>query len=367
MTDEKILALNLGSSSLKYALFKGTTQKDVGEVDAKSDPLGQIQAKLGDAKPAAIAHRLVHGGPDFTDHRIITSEVIAGLKTIADLAPNHLPAEIALIEAAQQQFPDIPHIACFDTVFHRDMPDVAKRLPLPRRLGVRRYGFHGLSYTYLMGQLPQLIDDRAKGRIILAHLGSGASMAAVKNFRPLDTTMGMTPLGGLVMATRSGDLDPGIQSYLEKTQNISSEAYEHMVYAESGMKGISETTGDIRELLAHEGSDPRAADAVQSFCYSVRKWIGALAAVLEGVDVLVFTGGIGEHSQIIRQRICDDLDWLGVTLDMGANVHGEQCISAPQSKVLVFALATDEEQVMAEIVVRLLSTSSLRAKRGNPN
>jgi acetate kinase len=250
-----ILTLNSGSSSLKYALYSpALSPVESGE----GEELAQIAAKLGNTKLTAIAHRIVHGGPAFTDHCLITPDVIAGLRKIEALAPNHLPPEIDLIEAAQKQFPGVPQFACFDTVFHRDMPDVAKLLPLPRRLCVRRYGFHGLSYTYLMGKLPEFIGDKAQGRVILAHLGSGASMAAVKNGKPIDTTMGMTPLGGLVMATRSGDLDPGIQSYLEKTQGISSQGYEYIVYAESGLLGISETSKDIRDLLKAEQSDPRA-------------------------------------------------------------------------------------------------------------
>ncbi len=357
-----VLALNIGSSSLKFALHDTSTEMEFlagGEVEQGPDALKQIAERIK-ATPVAVAHRIVHGGPDFTDHQRVTPALLDGLRRITALAPNHLPPEIDLIDAAQRQFPDVPHFACFDTVFHRDMPEVAKLLPLPRRLaaqGVRRYGFHGLSYSYIMGKLPDHIGDRANGRVIVAHLGSGCSMAAVKNGKSVDTTMGLTPLGGLVMATRSGDLDPGIAEYLHKTHGTSSEDYEHMVYAESGLLGISETAKDIRDLLAHEGSDPRAAEAVRIFCYSVRKGIGALTAALEGLDVLVFTGGIGQHSQVIRQRICDDLDWMGITLDMGANAHGEQCISAPRSKVLVFALATDEERFMAETTRRLLGIS----------
>jgi acetate kinase len=309
------------------------------------------------ANLAAIAHRVVHGGQRFPGHCRIDEQVIAELGKISDLAPNHLPSEIAFMAASLRHFNEVPQIACFDTVFHRDMPRVAQILPLPRRLetdGVRRYGFHGLSYTYLMQRLPDFIGEKARGRVILAHLGSGASMAAVKNGKSIDTTMGLTPLGGLVMATRSGDLDPGVAGYLERSQGVSGQDFEHMAYAESGLKGISETSGDVRDLLEHEAGDVRAAEALAVFCYQARKWIGALTAALEGVDVLVFTGGIGEHSAILRQRICDQLDWLGVTLDPAANRGADQCISAPSSKVMVFALPTDEEREMADIAIELI-------------
>ena len=392
----KILCLNVGSSSLKFSVYdadenlacllsggierigkpdttlkvtnaEGATQEKVVHTSHLAKALPVIASVLTDANLhdlSGVAHRIVHGGPEYTDHQRITPELLEGLRKIAALAPNHLPPEIDFIEAALRQFADTPQFACFDTVFHRDLPDVARRLPLPRRLydqGIRRYGFHGLSYSYIMQKLPELIGDTASGRVILAHLGSGASMTAVKKGKSVDTTMGVTPLGGLVMATRSGDLDPGIAGYLAKTENLSGDAYEHMVYAESGLLGLSETSGDIRDLLAREGDDPRAAQAIEAFCYSVRKWTGALAAALEGVDVLVFTGGIGANSHVIRQRICDQLDWLGILLDMGANVHGEPCISAPQAKIMVFALPTDEERFMAETVLTLLPTLSSRA------
>ncbi len=395
MTALSLLALNVGSSSLKFAVYGAAGElrlKVSGGIERIGKP-GTVltlrtfnknetvpapvmetpveAARLADSLPilrksiadagfgslSGIAHRIVHGGPEFMDHVRVTPELLDGLGKIEALAPNHLPAEIAFVEEALRQFPDVPHFACFDTVFHRDLPPFARLLPLPRKLegqGVRRYGFHGLSYASIMGKLPELIGERASGRVIIAHLGSGCSMAAVKNGGSIDTSMGLTPLGGLMMATRSGDLDPGIAGYLAKTQGLSGEAYEHMAYAESGLLGISETSGDVRDLLAREANDPRAAEALGMFCYSVRKGIGALAAALEGVDVLVFTGGIGANSPVLRQRICDDLDWVGVTLDMGANAHGEPCISAPRSKVTAFALPTDEERVMAQIALHLL-------------
>jgi acetate kinase len=292
---EKILTLNLGSSSLKFALFdRETMHREMGEtIEGVDTPaLQAIEQKVAEHGGAisAIAHRVVHGGWLYQDHARITLEMLEKLKGLEALAPNHLPLEIRFMAASLEHFVDIPQIACFDTVFHRDLPVAARTLALPRRLqqaGVRRYGFHGLSYTYLMRTLPEYIGERANGRIILAHLGSGASLAAVKKGVAIDTTMGMTPLGGLVMATRCGDIDPGVPLFLAKTQGLSQEGFEHMAYAESGLLGLSETSGDVRDLLKSEAHDSRAAEALSIFCYQTRKWIAAMAAALEGVDVII--------------------------------------------------------------------------------
>jgi acetate kinase len=360
---DNFLILNVGSSSLKFAGFSAVDLRPIkkGSIDGIKglDPARALAAcarQLGD-RPTAIAHRIVHGGPAFDRHQRITPELIAGLKAITDFAPNHLPLEISFIEAAARLYPHAPQIACFDTVFYNDMPEVAKRLPLPARFaaqGLRRYGFHGLSYTYLIQKLREIAGDKAEGKVILAHLGSGASMTALDRGKPIDTTMGFTPLGGLVMATRSGDLDPGAVSFLQKTERLSAEDFETMVSKESGMKGISETSGDVRILLEQETSDPRAAAALQSFCYHARKWIGALAATLGGLDVLVFSGGIGEHAAPLRERICLGLGHLGIAIDRAANARSELCISK-EKPVSVMIVPTDEEQAMAAITREILA------------
>ncbi len=384
------LTLNVGSSSVKFVLFRRADQTQVVQgvfdnigqetptlriVDADGSRQVPVNGDLTDvlgilpeidgivqAHPmeiSAIAHRVVHGGWLYDSHRVIDEALLQGLETLRDLAPNHLPLEIGFIRRSLDHYRTVPQVACFDTVFHRDLPDIAKRLPLPRGLfdkGVRRYGFHGLSYTYLMGRLPDLIGDKAQGRVVLAHLGSGASMAAVRRGKPVDTTMAATPLGGLMMATRSGDLDPGIPGFLARAHGVQPQDFEHMVSAESGLKGVSGATGDIRDLLAREKANPAAAEAIAMFCYQTRKWVAAMAAALEGIDVLVFSGGIGANAPVIRQRICEDLDWMGLTIDTQANAtKGELCISAPGSKVMIFALPTDEESVMAATVNALVT------------
>ena len=385
--DRFLLALNVGSSSLKFAAFRGASKPEqlfsgkvdgIGGGEAKltlkgeatdssrsvdvhrpEQALDAIQQEMTqrDIAPVAVAHRVVHGGELFGDHCPVTVEMLDRLGSITDLAPNHLPVEIALMRRALEVFPAARHIACFDTVFHRELPAVARNLPVPRHLwskGVRRYGFHGLSCAYIMealvGRVP---EEKRLGRVIIAHLGSGASLTALRRGRSIDTTMGLTPLGGVVMATRSGELDPGIGPYLERAGLMPAHGFEHMAYAESGMKGVSETSGDVRALLAHEGTDSRAADALNLFCYSVRKAVGALAAALEGVDLIVFTGGIGENAAPIRQRICEDLEWLGLSFDHAANRGSDSCISAPASKVWALVVPTDEEAYMAQLAWKM--------------
>jgi len=261
-----------------------------------------------------------------------------------------------------RRHPDVPQVACFDTAFHRSMPRVATILPIPRRYeskGVRRYGFHGLSYTYLMSELIRRADSAAAhGRVILAHLGNGASLAAVRAGKCIDTSMGFTPTAGLVMSTRSGDLDPGIGNFLAVTEAMDAAAYQKMVTHESGLLGVSEISSDIRDLLEHESTDVRAAEAVDLFCYQATKWIGAFAAALGGVDTLVFAGGIGENAVSIRARICERLKFLGIELDVARNAAGAPLISADAAPVAVRVIRTDEESVIARLTIQVLNMNT---------
>jgi acetate kinase len=275
------------------------------------------------------------------------------------LDPEHIPQEIQLIEAFRERLPRLPQVLCFDTAFHRDMPRRAMLLPIPRRYaeaGIRRYGFHGLSYTYLMQELARLRDPRpARGRVILAHLGSGASLAAVRDGRSIDTTMGFTPTGGLMMGTRSGDLDPGALVYLADSERMDAGALRRMLNHESGLKGISETSADIRDLLKREAGDVRAAEAIDLFCYLARKAIASFAGALGGLDTLVFAGGIGENSPDIRARICTDLAFLGIGLSAPRNARNADLISDDaESAVRVRVIRTDEESVIAQLTAQVL-------------
>lgn len=305
----------------------------------------------------AIGHRLVHG-LSHTEPERITPALLTELAGISPFAPEHLPRELALIDALQKRFPSLPQVACFDTAFHTSMPRVAQLLPIPRRfeaLGVRRYGFHGLSYTYLMEELASLGDKAAtKGRVILAHLGNGASLAAVCNGKSIDTSMGFTPTSGLPMSSRSGDLEPGVASYLEQRENITATEFQQLASCESGLLGISETSADVRELLAMEYTDNRAREALALFCYQTKKWLGGYTAALAGLDTLVFSGGIGENAPVIRARICEGLGYLGITLDPQANADNAKVISSGTSAVTVRVIATDEALIIARSVHRLL-------------
>ena len=258
-----------------------------------------IEEYIGAGQLAAVGHRVVHGGPKYSEPQRITPEVVEELRQLSPFDPEHLPEEIRLTEACHRRFPDLPQVACFDTAFHRDLPRVAQLLPIPRRYeaqGVRRYGFHGLSYAFLMEELARVAGSaKARGRVILAHLGNGASLAAVHDGKPVDTSMGFTPTAGVPMSTRSGDLDPGLVWYLARTESIDAKRFNEMVNSESGLLGVSETSSDMRDLLEHEAGDVRAAEAVALFCYQVKKWIGAFAAALGGLETLVFAGGIGEN------------------------------------------------------------------------
>ncbi len=330
-----ILAINCGSSSLKHALFDGDREVERGTVEQVTDHGAAVEAVLGKlaAPPRAIGHRLVHGGPSRFDPAPIDDAVLADLHAAVDLAPLHLPAELRAIEAARKRFPDVPQVACFDTSFHRTLPEIARRLPLPRALhdaGVRRYGFHGLSYEYLAAQLTGAQQRRA----IFAHLGSGASMVAVRDGRAIDTTMAFTPAGGLVMGTRAGDLDPGIAVYLIDRLGYDARGLERLINDESGLLALSETTADMRTLLERRSTDPRAALAVDMFCYRARMAIGALAAALGGVETLVFTGGIGEHAAPVRDEICAGLGHLAIPETLTMATDEERMIARHASRVV---------------------------------
>jgi acetate kinase len=286
------------------------------------------------------------------------------LHRITPYDPEHLPLEIGLIEAFRQRHPRLPQVACFDTTFHRTMPRVARLLPIPRRYeakGVQRSGFHGLSYAYLMEELARLGDlAAAKGRVILAHLGNGASLAAVRDGKSIDTSMGFTPTAGLVMGNRSGDLDPGLVSYLARTEQMSATQFQEMVNHASGLLGVSEISSDLRDLLARESEDVRAAEAVALFCYQAKKWIGSFAAALGGLDTLVFTGGIGENAPLIRERICGGLGFLGIELNQKRNAKNASLISPDAGRIKVRVIRTDEELMIARSATRVLKLGSVR-------
>jgi acetate kinase len=295
-----------------------------------------------------------------TAPELVTPELLVELHRLRPYNPEHLPLEIELIEAFRQRHPQLPQVACFDTAFHRTMPRVAKLLPIPRRFdakGVHRYGFHGLSYAYLMEELARLDDPAAtKGRVILAHLGNGVSLAAVRDGKSIDTSMGFTPTAGLVMSTRSGDLDPGLAPYLARTEKMTPEQFYEMVNQQSGLLGVSEISSDMRDLLAQEAADVRAAEAVALFCYQAKKWIGSFAAALGGLDTLVFSAGIGEHCPSIRAHICDGLGFLGIKLSEFRNAENAAVISADAGRVAVRVIRTDEEQMIARSVCRVLES-----------
>jgi acetate kinase len=384
-----VLTINAGSSSIKFALFEAAAEP-ARRISGMLDRIGQADSTIawrepGDSawqkQPAsaatnaaavkpliewldahvgldsirAVGHRVVHGGPTYAEPIRVTPAVITELKRLSPLDPRHLPAEIDLIEAFIKHLPDVPQVACFDTAFHHDLPRCSRLLPVPRRFeaqGVRRYGFHGLSYTYLMGEVERLAGrEVAGGRIILAHLGSGASMAAVRGGHPIDTTMSFTPTAGLVMATRCGDVDPGFLIYVMRSQGAGPDAIDELVNSQSGLLGVSETSPDMRDLLQREADDPRSADAICLFCYQAKKWIGALAAALGGLDLLVFSGGIGEHASPVRARICEGLEFLGIQVDAARNQRNADVISAEGTPVAVRVIPTDEEVVIARSVL----------------
>ena len=310
----------------------------------------------------AVGHRVVHGMRHSEPERV-TPRLLAELRRITPYDPDHLPREIELIDTFRTRHPKLPQVACFDTAFHRTMPRVARRLPIPRRYaakGVERYGFHGLSYTYLMEELGRLDPAAVMGRVILAHLGNGASLAAVRDGKSVDTTMGFTPASGLVMSTRTGDIDPGLVYYLARTERMTAVRFQRMVNHESGLLGVSGTSSDLRDLLAREGRDARAAEAVALFCYQAKKWIGSFASVLGGLDTLVFAGGIGENAPLIRERIAAGLTFLGIELDRTRNARNAPLISTDAGRVRVRIIRTDEALMIARSVAHLLKLGSTR-------
>ena len=387
-----ILTVNGGSSSVKFALFeandplvrilsgaiegigqpeavlrvKGLDQADTFSREVKAPDhatavtvlMGWVEERLGWNALTAVGHRVVHGGPNYCEPLRITAEMIKELDRLSPFDPQHLPEEILLTEAFHRRFPDLPQVACFDTAFHHDLPRVARLLPIPRRyeaLGVRRYGFHGLSYEFLMGELARLDgSEAAHGRVILAHLGNGASLAAVHHGKPVDTSMSFTPAAGVPMSTRSGDLDPGLVWYLASKEKIDAKHFNEMVNFQSGLIGISETSSDMQKLLELETQDVRAAEAIALFCYQVKKWIGAFAAAMGGLDRLVFSGGIGENAPAVRERICDGLGFLGIALNEMQNAKNASLISNDTGRVKVRVIRTDEELTIARTVCRVL-------------
>jgi acetate kinase len=314
------------------------------------------------ASVAAVGHRVVYGMQHANPERV-TPRLLAELQRFTVYDPEHLPREIEMMESVARRLPALPQVACFDTAFHRSMPRVATLLPIPRRyaaLGLQRYGFHGLSYTFLMAELGRLADPAAAhGRVVLAHLGNGASLAAVRDGSCIDTSMGFTPASGIPMGTRSGDLDPGVVSFLAQAEGMDAAGFQRMVTHQSGLLGISETSADVRDLLEREREDARAAEAIALFCYQAKKWLGGFAAALGGIDTLVFAGGIGENSPVVRARICDGLGFLGIVLDPERNANNAGVVSADASTVRVRVIHTDEEAVIAS------ATRSVIGSNGN--
>ena len=380
-----ILVLNTGSSSIKFALYPSARSHDdktpiySGKIDGIGDAarlgvqdaggksvqdsaidgavthhvalsvlLKWIASHSGGIKLAAAGHRVVHGGGEFTGPVKITADVMRKLEALSPLAPLHQPHNLAAIDALSKLHPNLLQVACFDTSFHTTQPAVATAFALPRALtekGVRRYGFHGLSYEYIASVLQDYLGSRADGKIIVAHLGHGASMCAMVKRKSIATTMGFSALDGLVMGTRCGSLDPGVILYLLDHENMNSKQISHLLYEESGLFGVSGISDDMRELLA--SSDPRAAEAIGLFVYRIVRELGSLAAALGGLDALVFTGGIGEHAPEVRARVCRQAAWLGVRLDERANAAGGPVIGESAGSVSVLALQTNEEYVIA--------------------
>jgi acetate kinase len=387
-----ILTINSGSSSVKFALFR------IGEVETrrfsgilegigtddgrfwvrgeKGDRLLNRRVSLPDSRTAlqtlfawleqahphsrldAVGHRIVHGGAEFIQPHLITPGLLARLDGLVSLAPDHLPHEIKAIQAVSQDFPNVRQVVCFDTAFHRSLPQRARMFALPRHFaqeGVRRFGFHGLSCEYVMQELEkQAGAEIANGRVIIAHLGGGASMTAVHAGQSLDTTMGLTPLGGLMMGTRCGDLDPGVLLHLMRTRGLSVNELDHLLNRQSGLSGVSGISSDMKELLSKEAQEPHAAEAIDLFCYRAKGFLGALATALGGLDAMIFTGGIGENAPAIRERICQDMEFLGIRLDVARNRANAPLISWEDSQVIVWVIKTDEERMIARHTAALV-------------
>ena len=394
MGGRRLLTINTGSSSLKAALYRlreDTTETPELRVEASriggrgggmrladdrdetlderrddlpnhSAALDALLSRLRDRgldqdDLTAVGHRIVHGGDRYREPQRVTPEVVADLRALVPIDPNHLPQAIAAIEAVGRAYPAVPQVVCFDTAFHSRMPRVARLYALPRDLaegGVVRYGFHGLSYEYVMEELRRLDPEAYDGRVVVAHLGNGASMAAVWGGVGVDTTMGFTPTGGLVMGTRSGDLDPSVPLFLLEERGLTVTEVSDLVNKQAGLLGVSGTSADMRDLLDREASDPRAAEAIALFCYGAKKFLGALAAALGGLDALVFTGGIGEHAGPVRERVCEGLEFLGIRLDRGRNAAHAPVISGDAAAVTVRVVPTDEDLMVARHTRRLI-------------
>ena len=389
-----LLIINGGSSSIKFAVYEKdklperifygqvskiglatiefichdakTNEKETPPILATNYPsaiislINWLEKRIDFIQVKAIGHRVVHG-MTHTEPAILTTELLEKLKQIIPYDPDHLPNEIKLMEVFKNRHPKIMQIACFDTSFHTVMPRIAKLLPLPRRydlMGIQRYGFHGLSYAFLMEELSLAAGkETTNGKIILAHLGNGASLAAVKNGKSIDTSMGFTPTSGLVMSTRTGDIDPGLARFLIESEKLEPEQFNDLINHQSGLLGISETSSDMQDLLEFQLKDNRAAEAVELFCYQTKKWIGSFAAVLEGLDILVFTGGIGENAPEVRLRICNGLQFLGIELDEKRNIENNSIISVDGSRVTVRVIKTNEELMIVKSVCKFLNTA----------
>lgn len=383
---QHILAINGGSSSIKFALFEKNEAlsivfrgaiENIGQskgvfwvtsvdgmvsfkkdVDSLTIPKAVqllcewMRMQVHAETLSGIGYRIVHGGMKYSAPAAITDELVEYLRSITLLDPDHVPQTVQLLELFRSQFPHLLHIACFDSAFHNDMPRVAKLLAIPRKFeakGIQRYGFHGLSYASVLEQIEQAVGvDKARGKLVFAHLGSGASMAAIVDGKSIDTSMCFTPASGIPMGTRSGDLDPGILSYIKASEGYDQAAIHAMVNTQSGLLGMSETSANVHELLEIEDTDPRAKEALAVFCYQVKKTIGGYAAAMGGIDMLVFTGGIGERAHQIRGRICEHLGFLGIELDEAKNSAHEPVISIESSRVMVRIISVDEERMIAK-------------------
>ena len=350
-----ILALNSGSSSLKFGLYRVDATGveallaqtfDTAEHPQAIDRVASVVAASGMPPPDAIGHRIVHGGPLLRQHGRIDDALVLQLQAAASFAPLHMPQALALIALAGAHFPGVPQVACFDTQFHAGLPDVARVLPIPGELqaeGIQRYGFHGLSLESIVRQLGSTVPER----LVIAHLGNGASITALKAGQSVDTSMGLTPSGGVIMGTRSGDLDPGVLVYLLREKKLDAAGLEVLINQRSGLLGISGVSGDLRRLHEAAASDPRARLAIEMFCYSVRKAVAGMAAALGGLDRLVFTGGIGENDAGVRSEVCRGLAWMGISLDEERNRCASHPISHPASPCQVQVLPSREEEQIA--------------------
>jgi acetate kinase len=389
---DAILVINAGSSSLKFQVFvivggTGLERRVKGQIEGigvrprfraadqqgqvlidkafEATEVGSIQAAIDrlvpflrqhlGSLPAAVGHRVVHGGPDFSAPMIVTPGLIEQLERFTPLAPLHQPHNLLAVRTVLERQPQLPQVVCFDTGFHRGHPEVADRFAIPQRLyaeGVRRYGFHGLSYEYIASRLAEVAPELARGRVVVAHLGSGASMCAISNGKSVESTMGFTALDGLPMGTRCGQLDPGVVLYLMTTKGMTSKEIERLLYNECGLKGLSGISNDVRELIA--SSDPRASLALDCFAYRIALFAGMLAAAMGGIDTFVFTAGIGENAPSIRKAVAERLGWLGLDFDHGANAAAEQVISSERSRIACLVLPTDEELMIARHTLDLL-------------